>query len=50
LGFKVKERDIIEGDGACQLRESAARYGAQFKAEKSNIDIENTFLGGFKIE
>lgn len=44
LGFKAIGRGIKEGDGAYQLRESAALYGVDFKAKKSDIDLENTCL------
>jgi len=50
LGFKAKGRDVIGGEGACQLRESAALYGAHFKAEKSDIGLENTFFWDLRIE
>jgi hypothetical protein len=33
-----------------KLRESAALYGAHFKAEKSDIDLENTFFLDVRIE
>jgi putative transposase len=44
LGFKAMGRDIKAGDGAYQLRESAAPYGAHFMAEKSDIGPENAYF------
>lgn len=50
LGFKAIGRDIQGGDGAYQLRESAALYGAHFKAEKRVIGPENTYFWDLRIE
>ena len=50
LGFKAIGRDVKEADGAYQLRESTALYRADFKTEKSDIDLENTYLWDLKVE
>ena len=50
LGFRAIGRDIKAGDGAYQLRESAAFYEAHFNAEKSDIGTENTFFWDLRIE
>ena len=44
LGFKAKERDRIEGVWKYQLREEAAPYITIFRAEKDDIDPENSFF------
>jgi hypothetical protein len=51
LGFRAKLREVRQGGGArYQLREGAARYKTLFKAEKSNIDLENTYIWDVKTE
>ena len=50
LGFKAIGRVIKEGDGAYQLRESAALYEAHLKAEKSDIGPENIYFWNLKTE
>jgi len=50
LGFKAIGRDIQGGEGAYQLRESAALYGTHFKAEKVVIGPENTYFWDLRIE
>ena len=51
LGFKAKGREVRQGEGArYQLREGAARYKALFRAEKGNIDPENTYIWDVKKE
>lgn len=44
LGFKANCREVLEGIGGYQLRESASRYKALFEAENDNIAMENTRL------
>ena len=41
LGFRARGRDIIEQGERYHLREGAAPYCTVFKAEKSDIGIEN---------
>ncbi len=51
LGFRAKGREVRQGGGArYQLRECAAEYKALFRAEKDDIDPENTYLSDVKIE
>ena len=50
LGFRAKERDVIEGGEGYQLRESPTYYKSLFEAEKDNIGIENTYFWDVKIE
>jgi putative transposase len=42
LGFRAKGRKVREGGEGYQLREGAVQYKALFRAEKDNIDPENT--------
>jgi len=41
LGFRAKERDVIESGEGYQLRESLAQYKALFAVENEDIDLEN---------
>ena len=51
LGFRAKGREVRQGGGAgYQLREGAAQYKALFRAEKDDIDPENTYLWDVKTE
>ena len=51
LGFRAKGREVRQGGGArYQLREGAAQYKALFRAEKDNIDPENTYVWDVKTE
>jgi putative transposase len=51
LDFRAKGREVRKGGGArYQLREGAAQYKALFRAKKSNIDLENTYIWDVKIE
>jgi hypothetical protein len=51
LFLRAKGREIRQGVGArYQLREGAAQYKALFRAEKSNIDLENTYIWDVKNE
>ena len=51
LGFRAKGREVRKGGGArYQLREGAAQYKALFRAEKGNIDLENTYIWDAKTE
>jgi len=43
LGFKAKGREITEGDEGYHLREEAANYMTVLRAEKDDIDPENTY-------
>ena len=49
LGFKAKGRDIVEGGEGYHLREEAAPYTALLRAEKDDIDSENTYLWDIKV-
>jgi hypothetical protein len=49
-GSKAKGRDVLEGSGAYQLRESSSIYRANFRAKKEDIGLENTYFWDFKIE
>jgi hypothetical protein len=48
FGFRAKGRDVVEGCGGYQLRESAARYEALFEAENDDIALENTHFWEIK--
>ena len=51
LGFRAKGREVRQSGGArYQLRECAAEYKALFRAEKDDIDPENTYLWDVKTE
>jgi len=50
LGFKAKERAVIEGNEGYQLREESAHYKALFGAEKDDIGLENTYFWDVKSE
>ena len=49
LGFRAKERDVIEGGEGYQLRESPTYYKSLFEAEKDNIGIETLPSGTLKL-
>jgi putative transposase len=44
LGYKAKGRGGIEGGEGYHLREGAATYTALFRAEKDDIEPENTYF------
>jgi hypothetical protein len=49
LGFRAKGREVRQGGGAeYQLREGAAQYNGLFRAEKDDIDPENTYFWDVK--
>jgi len=50
LGFRVKERDVIQSGEGYQLRESPAAYKVLFEAENEDIDPENTLFWDVKDE
>lgn len=50
LGLRAKGRDIVDGCGGYQLRESSARYKALFEVENDDIGLENTHLWNIKQE
>jgi len=50
LGFRTKGREVIVGGEGYQVREGPALYNAVFRAEKDDIDPENTHLWDIKTE
>jgi hypothetical protein len=50
LGFRAKERDVIQSGEGYQLRESPAPYKVLFEAENEDIDPENIVFWDVKDE
>ncbi|MGD2013748.1 MAG: hypothetical protein PVH37_13450 [Desulfobacterales bacterium] len=50
LGFRARERDIIESGEGYQLRGNPASYMAFFEAENEDIAPENTVFWNVKYE
>ncbi len=44
LGFRAKGRKVIAAGKEYQVREGPAPYDALFKAEKGDIDHQNTYF------
>jgi hypothetical protein len=44
LGFKVKRREVIGGDGSYQLKESPAPYNSRLLLENEPLRLQNKYF------